>query len=298
MFYLLYVALFATAIVGSSVAAAWDLKTTEIPDQIPYVMIGIALLVYGYQSIVEWSYKPIANSVAVGAALFGFGFVLYYFGQWGGGDVKLMSAIGFLLPDMGAVSPIFPELYLWFPFPVSYLFNVFFVGAAYMLAYALILALLNRKIIHEFKRDVKASANMIIAASVALFIVFVFINWYFATRLRFPQSQPSQYLILVNSVVPLAVTVGFLLVWKFVRAVENIAFKKRIPLRRLKVGDVLLDSKVWDGVTEKDIRRIRRSKKRYVWIKEGVRFAPAFPLALLFTIYLGDAVLFLFRFLM
>lgn len=299
MFHLLYLVLFATALVGSSVAAAWDLRTTEIPDQIPYVMIAVALVVYGYQSIVEWNYMPILSSVGVGALFFGLGFILYYFGQWGGGDVKLISAIGFLLPNMVAVNTIFSKLYLWFPFPISYFFNVFFVGAVYMLTYALILAFINRKIIQEFKREVKASANIVIASSVVLFVAFIFVNWYFARRFNIPFVQLDQLsMILINSLVPLAVTIGFFLVWKFVRAVENVAFKKRVHVKNLKVGDVLLDSKVWDGITERELHRIQRSSKKYVWIKEGVRFAPAFPIALLFTVYAGDAILFLFRFLL
>ena len=289
---------FAAALVGSSVAAAWDLRTTEIPDPIPYAMIAIALLVYGYQSIVQWDYMPLANSIAVGAVLFGFGYALYHFGQWGGGDVKLLSAIGFLLPNTAATGSLFPGLYLWFPFPLSYLFNVFFIGAIYMLTYALILALLNKKIFSEFGREVKASTNVIVAGSVALFVVFLFINWYFARSLQLPLVAARQMsFILINSLVPLGVTLGLFFVWKFVRAVENVAFKKRVPVSKLKVGDVLLDSKVWDGITKRQMKRIQRSKKRYVWIKEGVRFAPAFPLALLFTVYYGDAVLFMFRFL-
>lgn len=295
---MLHLIAFVSALVGSSVAAAWDLRTTEIPDPIPYAMITIALLIYGYQSIVAWDYMPLATSVAVGAVLFGFGFLLYYFGQWGGGDVKLLSAIGFLLPNIEAVYPTFPDLYLWFPFPMSYLFNVFFIGAIYMLTYAFALALLNRKIFHEFNHEVKASAKLIIVSSVALFIVFVFINWYFAKNLRLASIGSGQAsFVLVNSLVPLGVTVGLFIVWKFVRAVENVAFKKRIPVKKLREGDVLMDSKVWDGITERQLKRIQRSKKRYVWIKEGVRFAPAFPLALLFTVYFGDAIFFLFRFL-
>ena len=52
----------ATAFAGTTIAAIWDLKTTEVPDQLPYIMIAIALLFYGYQSAVEWSFWPMLNS--------------------------------------------------------------------------------------------------------------------------------------------------------------------------------------------------------------------------------------------
>lgn len=284
---------FAVALLGSSIAAAWDLRTTEIPDEIPYAMTAVALLFYGVQSFLAGSYWPIINSVMVGSALFGFGFVMYYFGQWGGGDAKLLAAIGFLLPTASAV-PVASgtALGLIFPFPVSYLFNVFFVGAVYMLVYAAYLALRNRKIISEFKRDVKASANMLLGFAGALLLLSLGMNLLLYSHF---QIQPQISPIFFNSLSITIGTLGIFLVWRFARVVENVGLKKRIPVSKLRVGDVLLSSKLWEGITEKELKKIKRSGKRYVRIKEGVRFGPAFPLALLFTIYFGDTILFLIR---
>jgi len=159
---------FAVALVGSSLAAAWDLRTTEIPDEIPYAMTAVALLFYGAQSFMAWSYWPIVHSAVAGLALFGFGFVMYYFGQWGGGDAKLLGAIGFLLPAASGLG-----VNLMFPFPASYMFNVFFVGAGYMMVYAFVVAARNRKIISEFKRDVKASTSIFLVGSSALLLALI-----------------------------------------------------------------------------------------------------------------------------
>lgn len=284
---------FAVALLGSSIAAAWDLRTTEIPDEIPYAMTAVALLFYGVQSFLAGSYWPITNSIMVGSALFGFGFVMYYFGQWGGGDAKLLAAIGFLLPTASAV-PVASgtALGLIFPFPVSYLFNVFFVGAVYMLVYAAYLALRNRKIISEFKRDVKASASMLLVFAGALLLLSLGMNLLLYSHF---QIQPQISPIFFNSLSITIGTLGIFLIWRFARVVENVGLKKRIPVSKLRVGDVLLSSKLWEGITEKELKKIRRSGKRYVRIKEGVRFGPAFPLALLFTIYFGDTILFLIR---
>lgn len=282
---------FVVALIGSSIAAWWDLRTTEIPDEIPYAMIAIALIFYGTQALLAWSYWPIVNSAAAGLAFFGFGFAMYYLGQWGGGDAKLLASIGFLLPSLSGLG-FFSGLNLVFPFPASYLFNVFFVGAGYMLIYAFVLAVLNRKIITRFKRDVKAVSNVFLTGSAALFFALIAINWglytYFQIRLNLS-------LIATNSILLTAATIGIFLIWKFVRAVENVGFKKRVPLRKLRVGDVLLSSKLWEGITEKKLRKLKKSGRKYVTVKSGVRFAPAFPLALMFTFYFGDGIFLLFR---
>ncbi len=271
----------ATALIGSSLAAAWDLRTTEIPDQIPHAMIVAALLLYALQSYTQWSYLPILYSLIAGLSLLGFGFLMYYLGQWGGGDAKILAAIGFLLPLQHSSTR------LLFPFPLSYLINVFLVGAVYMLGYAAVLAAKNKRILTAFKSDIKASSSVFIVGSFALFGLFLAVNFYLANYFHIHFGP----MLFVNALLPSVATVALFLVWKFAKAVENVGFKKRIPVSKLRVGDVLLKSKLWEGITEKELRAIRRSKKSHVWIKEGVRFAPAFPLALLFTLYLGDAFL-------
>jgi hypothetical protein len=280
----------AVAFICSSVAGLFDLKTTEIPDEIPYVMIAVGLIFAGVQSYQQWSYWPLLNSAIAGLGLLGFGFLMYYFGQWGGGDAKILSGVGFLLPSL-------PKNFtsaLMFPFPLSYLFNVFLVGAGYMMVYAVAFAFLNKKIIFEFKKDLKASSNLLLACSTVLFASFLVLNWYLSNIF---QTTLTASLLLKNSLLPLLATVILFLIWKFAKVVENVGFKKKIPISKLKAGDVLLDSKLWEGITEKELKKIKKSGKRFVTIKEGVRFGPSFPLALLFTIYFGDGMLLLINFL-
>ena len=271
-----------TAFGGSALAAAWDLKTTEIPDHIPHAMIIIALLIFSIQSLLENNFWPITISLITGTVLFALGFLMYKSGQWGGGDAKILAAIGFLLPQPIGFTPTY------FPFPISFLINVFIVGAAYMLIYATVLAVFNKKIILSFMSDLKASSKLFGLGSVSLLAAFVILNYSLSAFFGVGISLSS---ILYQSLIPLAMTVGILLIWKFARAVEGTGFTKKIVVSKLRVGDVLLESKVWDGITEKQLVKIKKSRKKFVWIKEGVRFAPTFPLALAASLYFGDLIL-------
>jgi hypothetical protein len=58
-----------------------------------------------------------------------------------------------------------------------------------------------------------------------------------------------------------------------------------------------LEYRIWEGITEKELEKIKKSGRKYIYIKEGVRFAPTFPLALIFTLWFGDGITFLFGFL-
>lgn len=275
----------ATAFIGSGIAAVWDLKTTEVPDQLPYAMIVIALLLFSYQSFVEWSYRPILYSIAVGLAFLAFGYLMYYLGQWGGADAWILSAIGFLLP--------FGYTQTMFPFPISFLFNLFLVGAAYMIVYAAVFALMNKRVIFQFTKELKANSKLTLIGLTGLFIILLLVNWYVSKTFL---STTSPSMILVNSLFPLGLTVFLFLIWRFAHVVEEYGFKKKIPASKLKIGDMLLEEKKLIGITKEQLTKIKRSGRRYVMIKEGVRFGPSFILALMFTLYFGDAILLFIRF--
>lgn len=266
---------------GSILASISDLKTTEIPDEIPYVMMAVGIVGHLLKSYLVWSYMPFLLSMIFGLGFLGFGFLMYFIGQWGGGDAKILSAIGFLLPQLSEMGKS-----LFFPFPLSFFFNVFMIGAIYMIFYAIVLSMINRKIWSVFLKDLKANARMIMIFNFSLIIVLFFSEIILA---RYFELFPLIDMILFGVTIVLA-SIGLFLLWKFVKVVENVGFKKKIPVSKLRVGDVPLDYKIWEGITEKELKKIKKSGKKYIWIKEGVRFAPAFPLALAFTILVGDGI--------
>jgi hypothetical protein len=280
------------ALIGSSIAAAWDLKTTEIPDIIPHVMILSAIVFWGIQSYILNDYWLIAQSFLVGIGLLGFGFLMYYLGQWGGGDAKMLSAIGFLVPQniySFKIQAIHQNILNLLPFPIIYLINVFFLGAIYMIIYAIVLSFINRKIIQDFLFNIKSSIKSTITFFVSIFIFSLILNSIISYNLGIFKS-------ISTSITVASLSLALILLWKFIISVEKVGFRKKVHVNKLKVGDVLQESRFWEGITEKDIERIKKSGKKYVIIKDGVRFAPVFPITLLFTLFIGDFTFLFFSF--
>lgn len=162
-----------------------------------------------------------------------------------------------------------------------------------MILYSFALALMNRKIFSAFFVDVRKNKAVLALGSIALFATFSIINYSILALLAYPVDYFSLFR---NALIPLFVAIGLYTIWRFAKAVEDVGFKKKIPLSRLRIGDVLIDSKIWEGITEKQLKKIKKSNKKFVWIKEGVRFAPTFPLALLFTLIYGDFLFLLLHF--
>jgi hypothetical protein len=135
----------------------------------------------------------------------------------------------------------------------------------------------------------KADSKYFLYALVLVFFVIVAFSYLTVNILElFELGFAISFGIFVS-----AVAVSMFLLWKFAKTVEDVGFKKRIKVSEIKEGDVPTDFKVWEGITKEQIKELKKSKKKYVWIKEGVRFAPAFTFALIFTLFFGEGFLWL-----
>ncbi len=245
------------AIIGSTIAGIWDLFTTDIPDEVTDTMIIFGIFYWIFESLKLETPVPILMSAAIGFVFFIFGYAMYKTGQWGGGDAKLLVAIGVLLP-----------FYKNAMFPLAFLINVFVVGALYTIIYSIIIGIWTNSIAKFFRE----TPRFVEFLSLAMMILAIFLP-----------KQPGIIVFLT----------GFLLIfWYYAKFIEKNLFVKKIPASKLKVGDVLYASKEWVGITEEELRKLKKSKKT-VTIKEGIRFGPVFLFALLFTLIYGN-LLFLF----
>ncbi|MCK4634671.1 MAG: prepilin peptidase [Candidatus Aenigmarchaeota archaeon] len=277
-----------TAVGGSSLASYFDLKTTEIPDEIPLAMVVLGLLTrFGYALFTgNWNFLLIP--ALIGGGFFLFGLLMYYTGQWGGGDAKLLGAIGILmgtLPEgIATVSAL--------PLFIDIILNIFLVGAVYIIVYAFVMALRNKKITKGFFKSIKGDVNEFI---IFIFVIIVIIG---ANALIFWKTFG-----VLN--VWLAVAIGtsgtgFYFLWKFLRCVERIGFTKKVMVKDLMEGDMLgedikklnLNKKIIRGLTKEEVKKIKRIKKT-VWIREGVRFGPVFPISVIVTLLFGNLLMFI-----
>ncbi|MBI4894542.1 MAG: prepilin peptidase [Candidatus Aenigmarchaeota archaeon] len=277
--------IFGTALIGSGVASYYDLKTTEVPNWVFYAILIVGVPAVALNSLVNSSFDMFAVSGITGLSLLALGYGMYRAGQWGGADMTLLALIGFL---MASVSLDFATQTA-FPFGVSFLINLFLIGAVYMIGYSAVFALRSKDVMRAFGSDMRKNLVATALISLVMFVAFVALAAYLNGM--FGGSMSLQDMLFL-SLAPVAMTACFLLVYRFAKVVEGVGFKKKIPVSRLRVGDMLMDERKLVGIEEDQLRRIKRSGKKFVWIKEGVRFIPAFPMALLFTVLVGDAIFF------
>ena len=122
---------------------------------------------------------------------------------------------------------------------------LFSIGIAYSFLYSLIFSILKRK---------NYSIYAIAPLAFLIFSVFYFFKDFIFSIILF--------LAFLYSSLP------------FMLKVQK-DFVRKIPTKKLKIGDVLLSFKIWRGITKEELEKIRKEKK-FVYIKEGIRYAPTF----------------------
>lgn len=271
---MLDIILFSIGLIGFSIAGYLDLRYTEFHDILPYSIIILTLVVKGVFSFLVSDFSIIINSIITGLIFLGIGFLLYITKQWGDGDAWLLGCFGFLFSTPTDI--LLSNFRSIIPFQISILFNFFIVSVIYVVLYSVILGIktpgVYKNFISEMLNDGK---KFYIYISISIIIFFLG-----ASLFVFSVFLESFILFLVGFLL-----IGITLFTYYSRSLEKLAFKRKISVKDLREGDVLVENR-WKGLTKKDIVKIRKDRE-WVYIKEGIRFAPVFIITQLVTFLYG-----------
>jgi len=264
-----------------------DFKTREVPDWINYsgIVAGLGIRTIYSTATSDWSYI-IAGLIGFGV-FFGIALGMFYLGQWGGGDSKMLMGLGALIG-----LELYPGNLL-----IAFFTNMLIVGAAYGIIWSVILAVKHRSkfvphLNNHFKKPTHKKNRKIVFAvailiGIASFMVEPFIG---AALIVFALVMLFMFYISV-----------------FLIAVEKTSLIKMVPVEKLTEGDWIVKNVVVDktsicgpkdlGISKEQIKKLLKYKQqgkiKNVLIKEGMPFIPAFLIAFVVSLAVGNMVLLL-----
>lgn len=253
--------LLALAFLYITFAVFQDIKTKEIFNWISFSLIIFALTFRFFYSIFEGDNFTFFYMGLIGFGIFFLlGNLLYYSRVFAGGDAKIMIALGAILP----ISPdIFQNLKIFFSFFIIFLL----AGFLYTLITSAFLFVKNfNSFKKEFSKQFKKTKTLICTLT---FLSLIFLILGFLWNLFFVLGL----LLFITS---------YLYIYS--KSIDEACMIKKVKAKDLEEGDWLysdlrIGKKVikatWDGLTEKDIREIRKSHKE-VRIRDGIPFSPVF----------------------
>ncbi len=292
---IVFVICFVALVIGSIT----DLKTREVPDMLNYGLIllgfGISLLA----SFIYWDYSYVLSSFLGFVFCFLFASVMFYAGQWGGGDAKMLIAMGSLLGlplstldslifiptsfTVGSISAI--------PFLLLFLLCIFFSGGVYGGLWLFVLLVKYRQEFSSkyivFFTDKKHRLSLALLHILSLALV---VSSFFTHTLLL------QLILFFIGMMMLILCHGFVAI----RILEQIAFIKEIPIAKVTEGDWVAENVIVAGkviVRKKDLGISReqldelhalaaKKKIKTIPVRYGIPFVPSFLLAFVVCVVL------------
>ncbi len=280
---------YSVCLIALLIGSYTDLKTREVPDWISYSLIFIGLGIRAIYSFIEQNPLAFLEGLIGFLIFLGFAFAMFYAGQWGGGDAKVLMGLGALIGIK--FSADLSDIFL-----ISFLINTALAGAFYGLLWSIYLAVKHwkpfskklRKIISK-KDFLRVRRYVLISALILLIIAF------------FPKDIPLKIAVIIIALF----TIITLYLWAYIKAVEESAMNKLVSPEQLTEGDwIVKDIKIGKkiicgpkdlGISSQQIKQLiklkQKGKIRQILIKEGIPFIPSFLFGFVITWMFGNVVL-------
>ncbi len=265
------------------IASYTDIKRREVPDTISYGFIFLALALRSLFAIdLGWQFL-VSGLVGFIACLI-IASVLYFSGQWGGADAKLLLGMGLVLGTDFLFVTNGDNNLVW---GLALFFVILLLASAiYGMVWMLVLALIKRKKFWELFKEKIKQHKMEHILSLGLTILFIGLSFW-------------QVLFLIIAIIPV---LGFYL-FVFVASVEESCFvqMRKIPLlvegdwmaddvyvmkEELGRKELVIEKKVID---RNDLIKLRElftnGELNEIKIKEGLPLVPGFLLAYIVLIF-------------
>lgn len=285
---MIYIILIGIALFILAIGSYTDFKTREVPDWINFsgIAMGIGIrLIYSVSSS-DW------NIIIEGLLGFGIFFVIalmmFYLGQWGGGDSKMLMGLGALLGFQYR-----PDSLL-----IAFFLNLLIVGAVYGVVWSVVLGVKHRKKLIPYMNKTFATRKYRIARTSmfvlvgCIVIIALFVDFFTGASL-------------------IAVAFSLMLIFYifiYITAVEKTSMIKSLPIEKLTEGDWIVKDVIVGlkkicgpkdlGISKAQIKTLlklkAKGKIRKVMVKEGMPFIPSFLIAFVIAVFWGNIVLILF----
>jgi Flp pilus assembly protein protease CpaA len=253
------------------ISSIQDFKHREVENWWNFSLIVFILAFRAFLSIEKMDYFYILWGLIGLAGGFFIANLFYYSRLFAGGDAKLLMALGTILP-------------LSFSWKINleilavFLLLLMIAGAIYGIIFSLFLVFLNLKGFRkEFHNQLQKNKTSIFYSEFVLIILGII---FFAFKFYL-----GIYLLIILIISP------FLLI--YAKSVEEGCMNKKVRISDLTIGDWTVGSikagkklikPNWEGLSEDELKLIKKHCKGTVLVKQGIPFVPVFLIAFLLLI--------------
>ena len=276
------------SLIALIIASITDIKKREVPDFLNFSLIGIGIVLGATLSIINWIIWPLLAAIGGLAVGYGIGALMYYTGQWGGGDAKMLMGLG-ALHSVAFLGPNSFILNSTFPLFFTIIITIFIAGAGYSLIYLIGLIIAHWRRYHQALSKKLKEKNLrkqrwIVVSVIILCIIGIIMTSDLQLKLLIASFGVLVVLGLYTSVI--------------VKTAEKALMIKKILVSKLVEGDWIAKNVIVKGeivcgpktlgVEKKHLTLLKKLKVKSVYVKEGVPFIPGFLLGYILILIFGN----------
>jgi preflagellin peptidase FlaK len=301
------------AVIFFLIASYTDLKRREVPETLTIGLIGTGLFLHLLESLMKSDPGFIISSVYMAVLAFVFSYSLYRIGAWAGGDVKLFTGLGAILPYYGHFD-YFPFLVFASTFIAALPFIAIYIGYFFIRVRKL-REMIKPVLSKDFKRAIFSAAYVVasyeMVALSGLHLAFTIPLVYILYKIKrfslpfiviplifFYLSDTMAFLAYFASIAALSFLL-FFGINSFKIARENIlrtTVKTKdleegmIPAENIYIGKVkVADSRNADGLTAEEMRKLKKARKE-IRVKLSIPFVPVILLGMILLMLLEKVI--------
>ncbi len=258
-----------------------DLKYREIPDWISFAGIFMGLIIRFMYSLNDQNWSYLMHGLLGIAALGVFGTIMFYMGQWGGGDAKIFMALGSLMGFKFS----FQDNYI-----IYFIINLVIASFIYTVSWLLVLFAKNIESVKKEHKIISEQKWFLVSRNTSIVLLFI------AVASMFVLATPPQIKFIAFAI--LAFPAVLVYTYAFVKAVETASFHKYVVPDELTEGDWIMGEVKIEGeiicsekdlgISKEQIAKLcelhKNGKIKNVLMKTGIPFVPSFLIAFIFTI--------------
>ncbi|MFT7616013.1 MAG: hypothetical protein ACI8Y7_000841 [Candidatus Woesearchaeota archaeon] len=285
--------------IGLIIGSITDLDRREVPDWLNYALIVLGIIIRLIHSINEQSWVFIGGAILGGLVAYALGMIMYYSGQWGGGDTKMLIALGVLfgtyqpavfLPllqmPLESMLPAWAVLYNM-SFLIIFFINIIIVGAMYGVLWTCVKAIQHfKKFSKEFKILYKTNKYLIMR-----YVVYALAGFFIGVAV-FSKILRIYFALLAI----LVICIYYIMV--SIKAIEKSSMIQDMKTSDLTEGEWIVKDIMHEGkyvcgpkdlgISNEQIALLKKYNIKSVPVKIGIPFIPAFLLAFIVTIIWGN----------
>ncbi len=272
---------------GLTLGSITDFDRREVPDLLNFTLIALGIGIGAINSLSTNTWWPLLNVLAGLGVAYVIAAFLFYSGQWGGGDAKMLMGLGALhgILFFGPQSIILN--WSW-PLLGSIILAIFVAGSAYSMLYFIGIIIVRYKRVKKALQKVNKNKQTAIIKAIAA----VFLAGGLLGLLLLPGTL-GWMLLLIGILLG-----GGVLLITLAKVVQEQVMSKAEHTQNLVPGDWLVEpvtkhgkiivaqSKI--GLQEKDIAELKKHHIKTVIVKEGIPFIPGFLLGYITILIWGN----------